>query len=379
MKFFLTTIAALTLALAPAPRAAAQGRTGHERAIEKQAEEKQAEEQREESPIERSAAADKSVVVSVCVASGDVVVRGWDRAEVRARASEAAGLRLLTQPNVQPNVQPAQRQPARRVEVLVSDERDAEPSSGECGSAGTLEVTVPRGASVNVNARSGNVEVADVADVRVSALSGDVDVRRASHGVEVSSLSGDVSLSDSSGPARVTAVSGSIEARNVRASAAGDDFEAKSTSGDVTLEGVTHAQVRGVTVSGGVTYTGALARGGDYDFSTISGDVTLELPASSSFSLHAKVVTGGDIVTDFPVKTSAATPPVPPTGPPTGAPPSPPVGAAGMPPQAPDWRKPGKHKPPKEPQGTRLDGTVGTGDAVVNLSSFSGSLYLRKQ
>ena len=367
MKFFLTTVAALTLSLALAPRAAARGQAGREKAAEKQAEEQRG---GEGSPIERSAAAEKSAVVSVCVASGDVVVHGWDRAEVRARASEAGGLRLMT-----PNVQPAPR-----VEVLVSDERDEEPSSGECGSAGTLELSVPRGASVNVKAQSGDVEVADVAGVRVNSLSGDVDVRRVSKSVEVSCLSGDISLSDSSGPARVSTVSGSVEARNVRASAAGDDFEAKSTSGDVTLEGVTHAQVRGVTVSGGVNYTGALARGGDYDFTTISGDVTLELPASSSFSLHAKVVTSGDIVTDFPVKTSAVSPATPPpAGPPTGAPPRPPVGAAGMPPQAPDWRKPGKNKPPKEPMGTRLDGTVGTGDAVVNLSSFSGSLYLRKR
>ena len=67
-------------------------------------------------------------------------------------------------------------------------------------------------------------------------------------------------------------------------------------------------------------------------------------------------------------------------GPPNGTPPSPPVGAGGTPPPPPpDWRKTGKNKPPKEPQGTRLDGTVGTGDAVVNLSSFSGSLYLKKQ
>lgn len=372
MKFFLTTTAALTLALALAPRAAARGQAGREKAIEKQAEEQRG---GEGSPIERSTAAEKSVVVSVCVAAGDVVVRGWDRAEVRARASEAGGLRLLT-----PNVQPAPR-----VEVLVSDRRDAEPSSGECGSAGTLELSVPRGASVKVEAQSGDVEVADVAGVRVNALSGDVEVRRVSKSVEVSSLSGDVSLSDSSGPARVTAVSGSVEARNVRAAAAGDAFEAKSTSGDVTLEGVTHAQVRGVTVSGSVTYTGALARGGDYDFTTISGDVTLELPAGSSFSLHARVVTGGDIVTDFPVKTSAsasasspAAAPTPPTAnPPGGSPPAAPP--AGMPPPPPGWRKPGKNKPPKEPMGTSLDGTVGTGDAVVNLSSFSGSLYLRKR
>jgi DUF4097 and DUF4098 domain-containing protein YvlB len=376
----LSTIAVLALALAFAPRAAAQGKAERGKAAEKAAEknaEKDAEgrhaETAEDSDIERSAAADKAVAVSLCVSSGDVVVRGWDRAEVRARASDAGNLRLAT-----PNVQPAPR-----VEVLVSERRGAELESGDCGAVGTLELTLPRGASVDVETREGHVEVEDVAGVRVRALNGDVEVRRASRTVEVSSLNGDVSLSDSSGPARVSTVSGNVEARNVRAAAAGDGFEAKSTSGDVTLEGITHTQVRGAAVSGSVAYTGALARGGDYDFRTISGDVTLELPASSSFSLHAKVVLDGDIVTDFPVKTSAGASASASSSSsisrPPGVPPAPPTGAMGTPPPPPDWRKPGKNKPPREPVGTHLDGTVGAGDAVVNLSSFSGSLYLKKR
>jgi DUF4097 and DUF4098 domain-containing protein YvlB len=365
---FVSAIAVLTIAFALAPHAAAQGVA--ERGS--QAEEKQAEGQREaqdaDSAIERSVAAEGSVAVSLCLTSGDVVVRGWDRSEVRARASGAGGLRLRT-----PNVQPAPS-----VEVLVSEQRGgAEFAAGDCGSAGTLELSVPRGASVNIETRDGHVEVADVAGVRVHALSGDVDVRRVSKSVEVSCLSGNVTLADSSGPAQVSTVSGDVEARNIRAAAAGQSFEAKSTSGDVTLEGVTHAQVRGTTVSGSVRYTGALARGGDYDFKTISGDVTMELPADSSFSLHAKVVLSGDILTDFPVKTSAGSSTrasaIPSASQAPGAPPAP----AGMPPP-PDWKAP-KNKPPKEPTGTRLDGTVGTGDAVVNLSSFSGSLYLRRR
>jgi len=361
----LPSIAVLTIAFALAAPAAARGLAGRGRQAEAQREAQGA-----DSAIERSAAAEKAVVVSLCVASGDVVVRGWDRSEVRARASEAASLRLLT-----PNVQPAPR-----VEVLVAEHREGEVESGDCGSTGTLELSVPRGATVNIETRDGHVEVSDVADLRAHALSGDVDVRRVSRSVEISCLSGDISLADSSGPAEVSTVSGNVEVRNVRASAAGDSFEAKSTSGDVMLEGVTHAQVRGTAVSGSVAYTGALVRGGDYDFKTISGDVTLELPADSSFSLHAKVVLSGDILTDFAVKTSAGSSTSVSSSQAPGTPPVPPVGAMGMPPPPPEWKqKPGKNKPPKEAPGTRLDGTVGTGDAVVNLSSFSGSLYLRKR
>jgi hypothetical protein len=252
---------------------------------------------------------------------------------------------------------------------------------------------VPRGATIEVESRSGHVEVADVAATRVKVLSGDVYVRRVSQSVEVSCLSGDVSVEDSSGPVRVATVSGDVDARNVRRLAPGDDFEVRSTSGDVTIEDVAHGQVTGAAVSGQVLYTGALARGGSYDFRTISGDVTMELPADASFRLHAKVVVSGEINTDFPVRTAPTSAPMPdPPGTPTSAPmpmraPRPDPVVVVLPPQAPT-PKPGKVKikPPKEPKeprepptSARLDGTVGTGDAVVNLSSFSGSLHLKKR
>src|SRR5262245_8841262 len=38
--------------------------------------------------VERTVAADPRVVVSACIASGDVTVHGWDRNEVRARISD---------------------------------------------------------------------------------------------------------------------------------------------------------------------------------------------------------------------------------------------------------------------------------------------------
>jgi DUF4097 and DUF4098 domain-containing protein YvlB len=159
---------------------------------------------------------------------------------------------------------------------------------------------VPRGATVNVRTQNGHVDVSDISDARVETLSGDVDVRRVARAVLVSCLNGDVMLSDVSGPVRAVTVSGSVEARNARSLAAGDEFEAKSTSGDVTIENVKHTQVTAAAVSGNLLYTGALARGGAYDFKTISGDVTVEIPSDSSFKLHAKVVVSGDIDTDFP-------------------------------------------------------------------------------
>jgi hypothetical protein len=374
-------------ALALAPQAFAQKQSDEQKAVARHDAAKQRESSEEDFVLERRASADASVVVSACIETGEVVVRGWDRSEVRARTDESGSLRLLT-----PSVQPA-----RSVEVLVDMEKDAELDSGDCGSTGRIELMVPRGATVKIELRDGHVEIADVGSVRVEVLSGDVNVRRVSRSVEVSCLSGDISLSDSSGQARLSTMSGSIEARNVRTVARGDDFEAKSTSGDVTLESVAHAQVSGSTISGDVTYEGGLARGGVYEFKTHSGDVMLELPADSSFSVHAKVVVSGDIITDFPVKTSGITSNSTSVNTSNGTsvrtsssvsasspvnPPNAPSAPSAMSPVPPDVQKPGKHKPPKPPKvptETRLDGTVGTGDAVVTLSSFSGSVYLRKQ
>ncbi|HKG12001.1 MAG TPA: DUF4097 family beta strand repeat-containing protein [Pyrinomonadaceae bacterium] len=399
---FLTTVFALALALAPQAAAQTTGtsqktetrtrtETRTQREIEREAErqaereererdrqerEREQEEARRETrvrsaAVERTSSAEAQAVVSLCLSQGDVIVRGWDKKEVRARAEGAGNVRLLT-----PNVQPAPR-----VEVLVADDEGEEPDSGDCGSADQIELMVPRGATVNVRTQNGHIDVSDVSDARAEALSGDVEVRRIAKAVTISCLSGDVSVTDVSGPVHATTVSGSVEARNARSLSAGDGFEAKSTSGDVTIENVGHSEVIAAAISGSLLYTGALARGGAYDFKTISGDVTLELPPDSSFTLHAKVVVSGDINTDFPVKTLAVGGGVPASGS-SGGPSSPPgaplPGATPMPPPQGGRVKPGKMKPPKEPEQVRLDGTVGSGDATVNMSSFSGSLHLRK-
>lgn len=383
---FLTTVFALALVLAPQTtgtsqktetRTRTETRTQREieREAERQAEREERERERQErereraeaerdsheqhATVERVSPADSQALVTLCLSQGDVIVRGWDKTEVRARAEGVGNVRLRTPPNAQP---------APRVEVLIADEKDVEPDPGDCGSADQVELMVPRGATVNVRTHNGHVDVSDVSDARVETLSGDVDMRRVAKAVLVSCLNGDVMLSDVSGPVRAVTVSGSVEARNARALAAGDGFEAKSTSGDVTIENVMHTQVVAAAVSGNLLYTGALARGGAYDFKTISGDVTMEIPSDSSFTLHAKVVVSGDIDTDFPVKTMAIGGGVPsaPTAPPPVQPPPP-------------GRVKVKIKPPKEPEQVRLDGTVGSGDATVNISSFSGSLHLRKQ
>src|SRR5687767_9664633 len=234
---------------------------------------------------ERVANAEPNVAVTLCLTAGDVVVRGWDRREVRARATGAGALRLQTDAG----------QSARRVEVQVAREPEDEPGLGECGAADSIELSVPREAVVTLRVHEGHVELSGVAEARIQTFTGDVDVRGVSRLVEVSCMSGDISLTDAAGRVSLRTVSGEVEASNVRNVQPDDDLFAASTSGDITLEGVAHARVRGATVSGDVLLSGALARGGSYDLRTTSGDVTLALPADASFRVNARVVASGEI------------------------------------------------------------------------------------
>ncbi len=295
----------------------------------------------------QSIAADERVTVTLCADAGSVVVRGWDRREVRARGGAGGRLELRRVGAKDP------AQFASRIEVRgVDDARDedADEPLPPCLDSGNLELDVPRGGTVRIMSRDSDVSVMDVADVRAETLSGDVDLRRINGSAEATSANGDLALTDSRGRVRLRTISGTIEASNDAPVDAADEFYAKSTSGDVNLERIGHAHVEAATTSGEVSWGGALVRGGAYDFKTIGGSVTLSLPAATAFRLNAHVYQGGEIITDFPVRHIA--------GPNSGS-----LLAAG-----------------------RLIGLAGAGDGAgdpdmpsLNLSSFSGTLYLRRQ
>ncbi|HKR61312.1 MAG TPA: hypothetical protein VJS64_16445, partial [Pyrinomonadaceae bacterium] len=53
--------------------------------------------------VERSIAVDPTVAVSLCMASGNIIVRGWDRNEVRARSVDDVKIELAHAPAATPN------------------------------------------------------------------------------------------------------------------------------------------------------------------------------------------------------------------------------------------------------------------------------------
>lgn len=341
--------------------------------------------------VQQTVAVEPNVIVSLCIASGSINVKGWERNEVQARSEDAEKIELR-------RASASSTGPAARIEVLVSDPADGPrgPEFGSCNAFSDVELSVPRGAIVQLQTRDGDITITDVAEARVEAQSGDIILQRISKLVEARALSGDIVLKDSSGRVQLGSVSGSVEATNISSTSPGDDFEAGTVSGDVILKGVAQSQVHAKSVSGSLNMTGALARGGRYDFKTMSGDVTLNMPGDSSFKVNAKVSRGGEIISDFPITPAPETPPSPPgtvQAPRPPRPPATPAPATGPTPPAIDVHDDGRRpspaprpaphpKPSPNPhtQGVeRLNGIFGSGDATLNLASFSGTVYLRRR
>ena len=244
--------------------------------------------------VERTIAVDPAVAVSLCVTSGNITVRGWDRNEVTARSADAVQIDLR-----KPEEMPAGT--VKKLEVVVFNKAETGKPQGKCQAYSDLDLNVPKGATVLVQTRDGDIRIGEVASAYAGTQNGDIEVEQISRSIEVGSIGGSICIKDSTGRVSVSSAGGSIDAANLRPVETNDTLEVVTTSGDISLTNVTHKDINTKTVSGNLTLTGPLAAAGRYWFNSFSGDVTLALPANSSFKLMAKVSENGEIITDFPL------------------------------------------------------------------------------
>ncbi len=299
---------------------------------------------------EQTLAAEATVTILTCVESGHVLVRGWDRREVRARSDDASRIELRrADATVDPN-------PATRIEVLIARDQAEPARPGLCGNSGNLELDVPRGSTVQIKGNTGDISITGVANVRARTLSGDIEVQRAAKSTEAWSANGTIIMRNSTGRMRLETIGGEIVANDLKPDEAADEFFVKTVSGEIALTNVTHTHLEAYSSNSPIDFTGALVRGGLYTFKSHSGSVRLSLPSDSTFQLNAKVHHSGEIITDFPIRQVPAKT----TGDPHSS-----AGIGG----------------PLLSEG-RLTGVTGKADpraATLILSAFSGTLHLQRQ
>lgn len=181
-------------------------------------------------------------------------------------------------------------------------------------------IEVPSGASLDIHDPQGTV--------KIESIKGDTSV---------DSLGGSISVADAEGHLSIRSVGGNIEV--IRSSGR---VEAYSINGNLHFVSPTSTRLRGTTTSGTIAYEGDFAPGGDYILSDYSGDITVVCPSSASFELDAKTVRG-KLDNQFPLVPS------------------------------------GPSSQPFHPPGSSFVGTQGSGQATLEVTSFSGTIHVRQQ
>ena len=329
--------------------------------------------------IERSTPADPMVTVTLCVMSGKITVRGWDKNEVRARSLDVEQIEFRRIDKAKDS-----SKPATRIDVMVLDKKYKLGKKADCQALADVDMDVPQGATVQVQTRDGDIRIVGVSAAYAGSQNGDIVIERAAKLVEAGSVGGSISLKDSTGRINLSSAGGGVEVANVRPSNAEDIVEVGTVSGDIRLDRVTNPKVMAKTVNGNVTMTGALTRAGYYGFTSMGGDVLLAMPHDASFKLNAKISEGHDLVSDFPLKYVREPPPPAPTPKAKPAPESVPKIPApkvlpskkGGPIVEPVTVKPSVIVTPYSLH--RVIAICGSGDATITVASFGGTLRLKK-
>jgi|SRR5688572_3536636 len=203
-------------------------------------------------------------------------------------------------------------------------------------------VSAPAGTRISARSMSGDVFVEGIdGELSASTMSGDVKVTDSARLTSASTASGDILLTNvaSEGLLDASTLSGGITATGVKARR----ISLGTISGGVTARGIESENVKLTSMSDDVTFEGALTPRGRYEFSTHSGDVHLILDGRTGFSFEGSAFSGS-VRSDLALK--------------------------------------GGHRIAPGDRRTSirsLSGTFGDGSAVINATSFSGSVIVTKK
>ena len=287
-----------------------------------------------ETAAEKSVAVDAKVNISLCVSEGKVKVQGWERNEIRAYVSNGGsqvGFKILQK----------SKQTEKPVWIMVlgfDPSKIADSEADECLSGDEIELDVPRGATVNIKSRESETRIESVARARVENVAGDIFLNDIAQGIEAATYEGDVTVSKSSGAMSLSSASGNIVAFDASPSDIGDVFKAKTINGAITLQEIEHRQLDVISNSGSIKFTGEFLNGGQYNFGTANGAILLMMPEKSSCKVTA-FFGFGQFASEIPMQNIKKSPT-------SGA--------------------------------QNLTGQIGTGEATLNLKTYSGRIIIRK-
>lgn len=208
--------------------------------------------------------------------SGRLIVRTWDRPEVRftAEGRDEAGVNVALDGG----------------DLWFSADRRGRNRSV------TTSVTMPAWASLRVRGVELDVEVEGLtAGLSVRTVEGDIRIRRVSGGVTAQTVEGVLEVEDIEGSLELFSLDDDVWVSRVRG-----DVSVEAGDGDIHLSGIDARYVQASTVDGSVDFAGVIRPDGRYELTTHDGNVTLEVSEGISAAVSVSTF-DGDFTTEFPV------------------------------------------------------------------------------
>jgi len=192
---------------------------------------------------------------------GAIVVRGWDKSEVRAVCvTNSSKVEVDADPT------PASDEAERLEFVTHILRQDASPEERTTN----YELDVPKDASLIISSPVGSVSVEHVSgDESIESVKGAISVADGTGFIQVRSLNGDITLLRPAG-----------------------HVEATSIMGNLTITSAESLRINAQTGSGKITFDGDFLPIGDYTLKTYAGEINVICPRSDSFALDASSVRG---------------------------------------------------------------------------------------
>jgi len=258
--------------------------------------------------------------------NGSVEITGWDQNTVDVTGTKYAESRELLA--------------ALRIEVTNSGNetrvKTVRPANERHGNMGAKYlIRVPRRTTLeDVHSSNGALRVAEIeGDARLTTSNGAVRIANVHGNVEAHSSNGGVELNDVDGNVSLRTSNGAVHADNVRGG-----FEGSTSNGGLHVhlrDTAASSPIRLSSSNGSIDLQMDASRQNDIVASTSNGAITVRMPTGANASLHASTNSGGTVRTDFDVLVRGG--------------------------------ELSKH---------RLDGTIGSGGARLDLTTSNGNISL---
>ena len=248
--------------------------------------------------------------------AGEVVVRSWDRGQVRVQAAHSERI---------------------TVEVEAEDNTLRVRARGTRGPANMVDyqITVPRWMPVNLSGTYLEATIeGTAAEVTVETVHGNIRVVGGSGTISARSVAGLITVEKAAGRVQARTVNEGIRLINVSG-----DVTAETTNGGITIQDAQTTSLEASTVNGTLTFNGTMRDGGAYRLTTHGGDIRLGLGGVTNATVFVRTFQGA-FRADFPVQL----------------------------PEGQSARSGSK----------RFNFTLGTGSARIELQTFNGNISLSR-